>query len=169
LKHLKRQLEALESTIANNLASVAQQLDGTKQKLSTELKQADLWSENMTSAIKAGLAAAARVKLLAAGAKTATNVAKATTDVVQAYNKALPGKAGKDIFTELKNGANVPGLPRPDKEKQRMDPWSNFVTHKLPDTASADDVMKKVQLFNSDVKETVKWVNQAKVVLGKGN
>jgi hypothetical protein len=159
LKYLKKQLESLDFIIARHVASVAQDLDGTTRNLSAADKQAELWSESMNSAIKAGLAAAAKVKMLAAGAgKTIT-----PGDVVKAYNGALPGVAGKDIVTELKNGAKVQGLtPTPDQSKRRMEPWSDNTTHKLPNTASAADVMKKVKDFTGGVKFTLQWYETVK-------
>jgi hypothetical protein len=159
LKYLKKQLDSLDSTIARHVASVAQELDGTTRKLSAADKQAELWSESMNSALKAGLAAAAKVKMQAAGAgRTIT-----AGDVVKAYNAALPGYAGKDIFNELKEGAKVQGLtPTPDQSKQRMLPWSDYITHQLPNTASAADVMAKVKLFTDAVKATVLWYETVK-------
>jgi hypothetical protein len=170
LKYLKKELESLDSVIAKHAASVAQELDSSKSTLSTEQRGVELWSESMTTALKKGLAAAAKLKLLAAAAKAAA--AKDPTAIgklVQAYNDALPGAAGRDIVMQLVNGAKVQGLTcTPDKAKQQMDPWNTKNTHKLLPTASADDVMAKVKLFNGDVKETVKWFDQA-MLLKRGH
>jgi hypothetical protein len=158
LKYLKKQLDSLDSTIARHVADVAKDLDGTTRNLSAEDKQAAVWSESMNSALKAGLAAAAKVKMLAAGAgRTIT-----PGDVVKAYNEALPGRAGKDIVEELKNGAKIQGLtPKPDQSKQRMDKWLGYA-EQLPNTASAADVMAKVKVFTGDVKFTLEWYNSVK-------
>lgn len=62
LKFLRKELDALESTTAAQIASFEQKFDVASKNLSQAQKQLNNWSVNVNAACKRGIAAAAKIK-----------------------------------------------------------------------------------------------------------
>lgn len=158
LKFLKKELEMFDANMDQYCAQAEQNIDDKRKVLSMEDKQVDIWQSNMQAALKKGLAAVAKIKALAAAAKTPELVTK----VIAEYNNSIPGKSGRDICMQLVIAERVNGLRgTPDKIKQQMLPWNTANTHKLLGTATAANIVDKVKLFSTDVKAAVDWYGKA--------
>ena len=115
-------------------------------------KQVLLWYENMKSALSKAVVAAGKIKMIAHAADAQEKLDAA----IDAYNKAIPGGAGRDVCMQLVIAKHVEDLrASPDQPYGRMIAWNTDQHHALQRGASAKDILDKVTAFTADIKFTV--------------
>jgi hypothetical protein len=156
LKALRKNLEALLKVADAKVSESRYTLDNSGQIMNAYERAAALFASQMTASIAKGRAVTAKLKAAAAKASAPAEVQK----LVTAYNAAIVQNAGRDINVLVvgirdycrKTPSAERFLPPVQTFYDFTKPWNEPNTHKLPGTASKDDVLAKLKLFNDMMK-----------------
>lgn len=146
LKFLKKELNALESTMDAAVASYVQKFDQASQNLSIQEKSLKNWEKNMKGALMRAAAAAQKVKI------------NPTPDV---YNSVFPD-AARDITMQLVHARNIDSVKQdPDIFNKRLAPWASRgggLPATVPGDYTPQQVTKLIKDFTKEIKQVIRLV-----------
>jgi hypothetical protein len=157
LKWLKKELVAYQAIAAQFVAGAKQELDLWGKTVSIQEKQANIWEQNMASAIKKAIAAAAKAKMMALAAKTD---AKKLPVAIKEFNGTIPNGTGRDVSMQMVNAKNVKGLTQASGAALRINTWKDQ-SRSADATATADQLLVEIKAFTADVKAVDAWYGSA--------
>ncbi|MBV8651356.1 MAG: hypothetical protein JO255_07800 [Alphaproteobacteria bacterium] len=148
LKFLKKELDAIEATMAAEIKALTQKFDAGSKDLSIKQKQLANWEQNINGAIKRAIAGAAKVK---------------ANPTPAAYNALFP-TAARDITMQLVLARNIEDLRAdPDPIHAKLAPWANQNSTTppttVPQTATAQQITALIAAFIVEVKKASELAN----------
>lgn len=157
LKYLKTTIDVIVKSAESVLQDITYSVNHAGQIMNDYVRAAELFEKQMIANIAKGRAATAKLKTAAAAAKTPEDLAK----VIATYNASIIQNAGRDVNVItvgiLQYCKRTPAVARFLDPIQAFynftKPWNEPNTHKLPATATKEDVITKIKEFNEMLKK----------------